>query len=416
MKKREVIYLDYAATTPVDEAIARAYAKVACDAWANPSSPHRLGQEARAILDSARERATKALDARFDEIIFTASATEANNLAIRGVVDGAYEKRGELFAQQLPEVIISAIEHASVLETAQALAAQKRITLHIAPVDTNGRVDYAWVASHLNSRTVLVSVMWVNNEIGSVQDVAKIAEIISKFRLEKKGEDPKSYILNPIPYPLFHTDAVQAFQYCDVAVSRILVDLLTIAGHKIYAPKGVGLLYARHGTPLAAQMTGGGQERGMRSGTESAPLAYALSLAMERAVSLRKKESARLYAFRNTCIDLIRRRLPEARILVHGAGDESDRARSAPHITSILFDAIAPDELLFLLDEVGIAISLGSACTTGRLNASAVLAALGIEGDRAALRISMGRETRIKDIRFFVSALTRIHERLTKKS
>src|SRR3989344_8132562 len=155
MKKREVIYLDYAATTPIDEAIARAYAKVACDAWANPSSPHRLGQEARAILDSARERATKALDARFDEIIFTASATEANNLAIRGVVDGAYEKRGELFAQQLPEVIISAIEHASVLETAQALAAQKRITLHIAPVDTNGRVDYAWVASHLNSRTVL---------------------------------------------------------------------------------------------------------------------------------------------------------------------------------------------------------------------------------------------------------------------
>jgi cysteine desulfurase len=411
MKAKKILYLDHAATTPVDGVIARTYAKMIRETWANPSSPHRPGQKARAILDSARERAAKALNAQFDEVIFTASATEANNLAIRGVVDAAYEKHGELFVHQLPEVIISAIEHASVFETAQALAAQKRITLHIAPVDTNGRVDCAWISSHLSPRTLLVSVMWVNNEIGAVQEIEKIAEIISHFRSDQKSKDPKSHTQNPIPYPLFHTDAVQAFQYCDIDTSRISVDLLTLAGHKIYAPKGVGLLYMRNGTLLAPQMTGGGQERGMRSGTESAPLAHALSCALEQAVSLRYKESARLVALRDTCIALMRKSIPKARILAGGAGKNS-----APHIVSILFDAANPDELLFLLDEAGIAVSLGSACTTGRISASPVLAAIGIDGDRAAVRVSFGRETHVADIRSFVSTLTRIYARLTKKS
>lgn len=392
-----MIYLDYAATTPVDETLARTHARMIEKIWANPSSPHRPGQEAHAALDAARERAAKALGAQFSEIVFTASATEANNLALRGVIDGAYAANKEFSDGNLPEVIVSSIEHASVLETVQALATQKRITLLIAPVDpSSGRADPAWIGSHINPRTVLVSVMWVNNEIGSVQEVEKIADAIAQYRFEKKTK-----------FPLFHTDAVQAFQYFDVNVSRAPIDLLTLAGHKMYAPKGVGLLYIRTGTPIAPHMTGGGQERGIRSGTESVPLAYALSYAMEQAVSLRTKESARLRTLRDTCVTLVTTRIPAMRVL-------GEKKYSSPHIISFLFDALAAEELLFLLDEAGIAVSLGSACTTGKIGSSHVLAAIGTKESGAALRISMGRKTRIGDIRAFVAALSHIVGRLSK--
>ncbi|MDP3965793.1 MAG: aminotransferase class V-fold PLP-dependent enzyme, partial [bacterium] len=283
--------------------------------------------------------------------------------------------------------------------TARALAEQKRITLLIAPVDSAGRVDPAWIGSHLNSRTILVSVMWINNEIGTVQDIAKISEVIGNFRKESKKEST--------PYPLFHTDAVQAFQYSPVDVSLVSVDLLTLAGHKIYAPKGVGLLYVRNGTPLTTQTAGGGQERGLRSGTESVPLALALSLAMERAAKLRAKESARLRTLHGAFVKLIKSRIKNTRII-------SSAAHGSPHIISVLIDHISADELLFLLDEAGIAASLGSACTTGKLEPSRVLSAMGINEDSAPLRLSMGRETRMSDIRTAVSALTGISAKFLK--
>lgn len=370
---RDGIYLDHAATTPTDPAVVELMLPYFTERFGNPSSIYRLGQEAHAAIDSARRQVAQVLEASPREIVFTSGATESNNLAVRGVV-GEFRRRHGFDGR--PHVIISAIEHHAVLDVVRQLE-MEGVEVDVIACDALGMVDAGAVERAIRPQTCLISVMLVNNEIGSIQPVAEIARIA-----RDRG----------VPV---HTDAVQAAGLLDLSVQRLGVDMLSLSAHKFYGPKGVGLLYVRKGTPIQFQQLGGGQESGRRGGTENVPLIVGMGEALQRAGAMREQYADHCRQIRDHLWLLLQERIPG--ILRNGTGDPE---RALPSILNVVLPGVQGETLLLNLDLLGISASAGSACTTGNSEPSHVIGAIGRteEQARATVRFSVGRGNSIDEI------------------
>lgn len=381
------IYLDNAATTPLDPLVRDAMRSVPHDAFGNPSSAHWYGRQARGLLESAHASIAACIGASPAEIILTSGGTESDNHAVRGAFSAAR-------AMGRDHIITTDAEHHAVLDTCRALE-NEGASLTILPIDTHGRIRLGDLAAALTDRTALVSVIHGNNEIGSITPIKAIAEIAHGHGA------------------LVHTDAVQTVGKIPVSVEELGVDLMTFTAHKLYGPKGIGALYARRGIALKNLLEGGGQERGRRPGTENVPLAVGFATAMEIASARMSRESTRLASFR----DALQRMVLESisGILVNGHPSER-----LPHILSISIDqAVTPldGELLVPnMDLEGIAVSSGSACTSGSEQPSHVLRALGRDREtaRATVRFSFGRMNLPEEVERAAEALMRVVGRMTR--
>jgi cysteine desulfurase len=372
------IYLDHAATTPVRREVREAMRPFFDDRFGNPSSVHRWGRDARAALEDARARLAEVLGAQPSEIVFTRGGTEADNLAILG----------RSRAAPSTAVVCSTIEHKAVLASGHAAEAEGN-PLHLLRCDGRGRVDETALEDLLSEKPAVVSVMWVNNEIGVVQPVRRLAE-----RCAAAG----------VP---FHTDAVQALGKVAVRMDEVSAAMASFSAHKIGGPKGVGALYVRRGTKLMPLIHGGGHERGLRAGTEDVAGAMGLAVAAELAVAEREGAAARIGALRDRLeAGLIAR---VADLVVNGAG--TDRA---PHVCNVSVPGVSNEALLLTLDMEGIAASSGSACSSGAVTPSHVLGALGLPPEIAApsVRFSLGSSTTEEEIDRVLSVFPPLMERL----
>ena len=353
------IYLDHAATTPVRDEVLEAMQPFFGARFGNPSSMHRWGREARTALDEAHERVARCLGASADEVIFTSCGTEADNMAVLGVWRA---RRGHGRAA----VVTTPAEHKAVLAAVHQ-AGKEGGDERLLTLSANGLVDDASFDALVDEQVAIVSVMWVNNEIGVLQPIPALAA-----RAKAKGV-------------IFHTDAVQAFGKVDIDATTTPFDALSISGHKIGAPKGIGALYVRRGTPIEPLMFGGTQDRGRRPGTENVAMAVGLARAAELAVAEREHKWTTLAALRDRLEAALLERIPDA--VIHGRG-----APRAPHIMSISVPGTDSESLLMALDLRGIACSAGSACQSGSISPSHVLAAIGVPADLAtsAIRMSLG--------------------------
>jgi cysteine desulfurase len=365
------VYLDNSATTPVDPRVLEAMMPYLTDTFGNASSIHFFGQQARAAVDKARHQVAGLINARPNEIIFTSGGTESNNLAVRGLVE-ANNKYGR-------HVITSSIEHSAVKNVCEDLEKQGYDITYL-PVYEDGIVRIEDVRAAVRDETVLISVMTANNEIGTIQPVNEIGRLIRELRATGKKV-------------WFHTDAVQAVGKMPVDVEDIGCDLLSMSAHKLYAPKGVGALYVRRGTRLHSQNIGGRQERGVRGGTESVPLIVAFGTAAEIARDELKIESSRLLQLR----DQFEHSMLEN---VSGSVPNGSRQNRLPNISNISFRSVEGEGLLISLDMQGVAVSTGSACSSGSLEPSPVIRALGREDElaRSAVRVSFGRFNTSEDV------------------
>ncbi len=411
------IYLDYAASTPVDPLVKKAMEPYWSENYGNPGSLHWFGQKASAAIFEAREKIAKILNCFYKDIIFTGSATEANNLALRGIIKSVKRQASSVKAGQAsvkrPRIITSVIEHESVLDTCRELEKEGVDVVYV-PVDKYGIVDRGKLRSALNDRTILVSIIYANNEIGTIQPIKEIAKAISEFRkqnLEFRKHNPKSYILNPISYPLFHTDAVQAFNYLDCDVDKLGVDLLTLSSQKLYGPKGVGLLYVKNRSVITPFITGGGQEQGLRSGTENVPGIVGFSEAIVLARQKRKKEYARVKSLRDKLEKGIFKSVPN--VILNG-----HLAKRLPNILNVSVLGIEGEAMLLYLDQKGIYVSTGSACSARALKPSHVILSLDKSHLRAqgTVRLSLGRQTTDADINYVLKNLPEVVKKLRQIS
>ncbi len=377
------VYLDYAASTPVDPAVLKAMSPYFSERFGNAGSLHSYGQASMAPLDKSREVIANAVGAKFNEIIFTSSATEANNLALRGILKANSSKL------KAPNIIVSAIEHESILETAKVLERDGVEVVYL-PVDKNGLVDLEKLKKSINERTVLVSVMYANNEIGTIQPIAEVAKTIRQYK-DKNGSGP-----------VFHTDAVQAFNYLDCDVDNLHVDIMTISSHKIYGPKGAGALYVRNlaSNPLEPILTGGGQEFGYRSSTENIPAIVGFAKAAEITLEAKPREGKRVGDLRDMLWAKIKKIYSKAQL-------NGSLGNRLPNNLNIYVPGVSAEKLLIKLDLAGIAASSGSACKSRALEESYVIKALGYGGQRAknSLRFTLGRFTSHTDIDKVIKSL-----------
>jgi cysteine desulfurase len=366
------VYLDNSATTPMAPEVVAAMSPYFTVSYGNASSLHAFGREARRAVEESRGTIARLLGARPEEIVFTAGATEANNLAILGTA---------LSSDGRKHLITTAIEHHAVLHAVEWLRTQGFDTT-VLSVDTTGRVDPEQVRDAIRPDTLLVSVMTGNNEIGTLQPIDEIGRICHERNV------------------LVHTDAVQALGKIKLPMDA--VDLLSISAHKFHGPKGVGFLFVRNGTKLTPILHGGGHERGRRSGTENVPGIVGLAAAAELAIGEQEATSSRMRAFRDRMIDVVTR-LPGARLNGH-------REESLPHIANFGFEAIEGESLVMRLDDRGIAVSTGSACSSPDLKPSHVLVAIGVPIAMAhgSLRISTGRQTTEREIDEFLDVLPEV--------
>jgi cysteine desulfurase len=371
----ERIYLDYAATTPLRPEVLEAMLPHLRGGGYNASSVHAEGRASRAVLDDARERVARCIGAKAKEIVFTGSGSEADNLALAGVVHACGASRRH--------IVTSTIEHHAVLHTVDALRDEGYEATLVA-VDASGQIDPELFAQALGEDTVLASVMYANNELGTVAPVTQLAQIA-----RARGV-------------LFHTDAVQAAAYLPIDVGEIGVDLLSLAAHKLYGPKGVGALYVRDGTPIVPIVHGGSQEFGKRAGTENVAGIAGFATALELALDERTETGARVAALRERFESRVRERIREVRV-------NGEAAMRAPHISNISFLGVTSEQLLLRLDLDGVSVSAGSACAAGAIEPSHVIAALGLpeEWTRGVIRFSFGRTTTQAEIDRTVEVLER---------
>ena len=379
------VYLDHAATTPVDPRVLEAMLPYFSSEYGNPSSVHTFGRQAEKGLEQARRTVAELLNCAPDEIIFTGCGSESDNLAVRGGALAAREQRGAR------HVITTPIEHPAVIATARHLRDHFGFELTELPVDREGRVSADDVARALRPDTALVSVMYANNEIGTVEPVAEIAAIC-----RERG----------VP---FHTDAVQAASQLDVDVQKLGVNTLAIGAHKFYGPKGVGALYARKGSPLLPTQTGGSHEHGVRAGTQNVPYIVGLAEALKITVAERETPSgnAKFRALRERIIEGVLSAIPDSALTGH-------RTERLPNHASFVFRGIDGNELLMHLDLAGIAASSGSACKTGDPTPSEVLLALGLTPEWAlgSLRLTVGRQTTDAHVDRLLAALPGIVKKM----
>lgn len=379
------VYLDHAATTPPDPRVVEAMLPYLTEYWANPSSIYVEAQQTRRAIDEARQTVAASVGASASEIVFTAGGSESDSLALRGVL-AASERRGR-------HLITSAVEHHAVLDTAEQLERDGRAEVTILGVDTEGRVDPTAVAEAVRDDTVLVSVMHANNETGALNDIATIAGAVHE-------RNPRTVV---------HTDAVQSVAHLGAHVDRLGVDLMTFTGHKVYGPRGAGALYVRSGTPLAPQILGGGQEERRRAGTEDTPAIVGFAAALAIAAEEREADLSHERALQQRLMEELPRRIPMTGIT--GPANLDDRL---PGNVSALIGFVEGESILLALDLAGFAASSGSACTTGSVEPSHVLVAMGVPEElaRGSLRFSLGRGNTEQDVDRLLEELPPIVARL----
>jgi cysteine desulfurase len=380
MKNRT--YLDYAATTPVDPGVLQVMLPYFTSIFGNPSSVHYFGQQAEGAVEEARQTVADCLNANPEEVIFTSCGSESDNLALRGTAFIQSERKGA------KHILISPVEHHAVSHTVRDLAFYHGFEVEYLRVDSYGRVDPAEVKARLRPETALVSVIYGNNEIGTVNPIADIGAVCRE---------------NEVP---FHTDAVQAAAHLPMDVQADQVDLLAIGAHKMYGPKGVGVLYRKDSIQLIPSQSGGGQEGGLRAGTHNVPYIAGMAMALSIAQSETQARSARFVPMRDDLIQQVLERIPRSRLTGHPA-------ERLPNHASFAFEGVDGNALVMMLDVAGFAVSSGSACKVGSPQASELLLAIGLPEDWAlgSLRITLGQYTTQDELNRFMDALPEVVER-----
>ena len=371
-----MIYLDYSATTPVDERVLDAMTPYFSASFGNPSSVHRYGQVAEAAVDSARETVASVLNCSPEEIVFTSCGSESDNLAIRGAAYAMREKTGARW------ILASRAEHPAVTKTLLHLAKYEGFLIEWLDVDRFGMVTPEVVSKAICGETAIVSVMYANNEIGTINPIKEIAEICRANQI------------------LFHTDAVQAAAYLPVDVQSLGVDMLSLGAHKFYGPKGVGALYVRRGTPLVSHLTGGGQEFRLRAGTQNVPYIVGFAEALRLTNEERDQRVMHVRPLRDRLIGDVLETIPDSRLTGH-------LESRLPHHASFAFKDVDGNLLLTLLDAAGFACSSGSACKTGNPEPSEVMNAIGLsrQWGLGSLRVTLGIQTTVADVESFLDVL-----------
>jgi cysteine desulfurase len=377
---QELLYFDYAAATPLDPDVQAAMEPFWSEQFYNPSATYLPARGVKDSLEAARRSVAECLGARASEIIFTAGGTEANNLAVHGV----------MAAWPDGNVVVSSVEHESILLPAE------QYTARLAPVDAMGRVMVDELIKRVDDSTALVSVMYANNEVGTVQPIRELAQQLAVIKAERKRRGSKRPLY-------FHTDAAQASNYLDLHVARLGVDLMTLNGGKIYGPKQSGALFVKAGVALQPLVVGGGQERGLRSGTENIAACIGFAAALQKSVSLRETEVARLRQLQQHFVQAITTKLPSFQL----NGSTKQRLPNNVHLTIPGFDN---ERLLLQLEQQGILAAAGSACSASNDEPSHVLRAMGHSeaGARSSLRFSMGRQTTPAHVDAVASALMQL--------
>ena len=380
-----MIYLDYSATTPMDTRVLDAMSPYFSASFGNPSSVHRYGQIAESAIDSARETVASILNCRPDEIIFTSCGSESDNLAIRGAAYAMREKTGTKW------ILASRAEHPAVTKTLLHLEKYEGFLIEWLDVNERGMVTPEIVSKAICGDTAIVSVMYANNEIGTINPIKEIAEICRANNI------------------LFHTDAVQAAAYLPLDVQALGVDMMSLGAHKFYGPKGVGALYLRKGTPLISHLTGGGQEFSLRAGTQNVPYIVGFAEALRLTNEEREQRTTHVRPLRDKIIGTVLETIPDSQL----TGDLESRL---PHHASFAFQNMDGNLLLTLLDAAGFACSSGSACKTGNPEPSEVMTAIGLSRDwgLGSLRVTLGKDVLPEHVESFLSVLPSLVEKARK--
>jgi len=433
--KNKKYYLDYAATTPLDPRVFRAMGPYFAEKFGNPASIHETGREAKKAIENALCKIAKVLNCNSREFIFTGSATEADNLAITGIARANKERGNSLRSGEAGKIIVSSVEHKAVLATCEALKDEGFEIIKLR-VDKTGLLDPADIAKSLDPKTILVSVIYADNETGTIQPIFEIAKVIKKFRAQ-----------NNSAFPYFHTDASQAAQYCDINVEKLGVDLMTVSSHKLYGPKGIGGLYIRKGTnpvrssraspvksnpallekerganmPLAGRTSngakikpiifGGGQQNNLRSGTENVAAIVGFAEALALAEKNKQKEYGRIEKLRNELEQGIFKLIPK--VVLNG-----NPQKRLPNFLNVSVLDIEGEAALLYLDQKGISASTGSACDSQSLEPSHVILALGrpYEYTHGSLRFTLGKYTTRESVRYLLKHLPPIIKKLRQMS
>lgn len=386
------IYLDYAATTPVDKKVLRAMLPYFTEKFGNPMSLHSFGEIGRQAIKKSRQQIADFLHCNPEEVVFTSGATESNNLAVKGIIKkcrfGYKNDKYIKCNEGKPHIITTSFEHHCVLNSIKFLEKSGQAEVTYLPVYKDGIVKIEDIKKAVKKNTVLISIMYVNNEIGTIQPIEKIGKIVKNIRSKTKG-----------PYPIFHTDATQAINYLDCDVKKLGVDMLSLSGHKIYGPKGTGVLYLKEGTPVAKIQDGGDQENKKRAGTHNVPGIVGLGMAVSM-IKNQKSKSNKMRILRDFLIKRILKEIKDAKL----NGSEIKRS---PNNVNVTFKNVEGESLILMLDQKGIACSTGSACSSGSLEPSHVLMSIGIkpEESHGSIRITIGKYTTRKELEYTVNVL-----------
>lgn len=386
-------YFDYSATTPVDPRVVEAMQPFWHDNFGNPSSFHDVGQEARVSLDKARERLANLLKIKYEEVLYTSGATESINTAHKGIIEGLKDKVNN------PKIITTPIEHKAVLESLDHLSARGLAQIEFAKVDSTGTILLDDLEEKIDDRTVLLSIGLVNNEVGTIQPLSEIGQLVERVNKTRGEAGVQLY---------FHSDITQAVGHLAFDLGDIGLDMASFSGHKFYAPKGIGVLYIKKGTPFIRQQDGGSQELGRRAGTENMPYIIGITKALEIVLAEQNEEIERLKRFQEKLISQLTK--------LDGVTLTGGLKNRAAHITSFIISGVEGESVLIRLEQEGFRVSTGSACTSGELKPSHVLTSMGIRPEKAhgSLRISLGRWTTQKEVDEFIKVFPEVISDLRK--
>ncbi|HEY4503605.1 MAG TPA: cysteine desulfurase family protein [Candidatus Paceibacterota bacterium] len=388
---KKTVYLDYASTTPTDPQILEKMISYFGHEYSNPSSMHTSGRQAKVVIENARKKIAECINANPDEIIFTGSGTESDNMAIKGVAM-ANKSKGN-------HIIISAVEHKAVLESAKQLE-REGFEISILPVDKYGMIDIGECLKMIKKETILISVMYANNEIGTIEPIKELAKKIREYREESQST-----------FLLFHTDACQTAGYLSIDVKELGIDLMTLNSSKVYGPKGIGLLYKRTGIKILPIISGGEQEKSLRAGTENIALIFGFSRALEQVQKIRVEESERLKQLQKYFIKGLQKKIPSMILNGHPL-------HRLPNNVHISIPTVEGESLILMLDRIGIEASTGSACSAFDLKPSHVLIAIKQNEEimHGSIRFTFGKHTTKKELDYVLKEFPPIVKKLSKMS